>query len=227
MNKTKINYWVDVAIAIAFIVSAISGLVFLLPLTTTSVLGMSFAVWDQLHIWGSLTMIGGVLAHLALHWKWVVTMTRKIFAGSGQTAKNRNRPQAKREVAPQGVTAVTSAPTHTNKQFNRREFLQYAGAGVIAVGATAVTYKLFTNSDSQTADTATAAASTSSDSAATTSSDSAATTTTTTSIPLVVQNTSTGSVACRKGKVYDAYPGSCHDYIDLDGDGYCDYSLPA
>jgi hypothetical protein len=214
MNKTKINYWVDVVIAIAFILSAISGLVFLLPLTTTTVLGISFAVWDQLHIWGSLAMISGVLVHLALHWKWVVTMTRKSFAGSGQAAKGQARAREKREPVGQPATAVTP----TGKQLNRREFLQYAGIGALVAGAGAISYKTFFDSASQTADSVAASA----------ASTPTATTATATSIPLTVQNsTTTGAVACRKGKVYDAYPGSCHDYVDADGDGYCDYSIPA
>ena len=31
MNKSKLNYWVDVCIGITFVMSAASGLVFLLP----------------------------------------------------------------------------------------------------------------------------------------------------------------------------------------------------
>ena len=224
MNKTKINYWVDVVIAIAFILSAISGLVFLLPLTTTTVLGLSFAVWDQLHIWGSLAMISGVLVHLALHWKWVVTMTRKSFAGPGQATKGQTRAREKREPVGQPATAVTP----TGKQLNRREFLQYAGIGALVAGAGAISYKTFFDSASQTASSVAASAASTPTGATTGATTTTATTATATSIPLTVQNsTTTGAVACRKGKVYDAYPGSCHDYVDADGDGYCDYSIPA
>ncbi len=31
---------------------------------------------------------------------------------------------------------------------------------------------------------------------------------------------------CPKGLVYDPYPGQCSNYIDTDGDGYCDHSEP-
>jgi len=31
---------------------------------------------------------------------------------------------------------------------------------------------------------------------------------------------------CPKGLVYDPYPGECGNYIDTDGDGYCDHSEP-
>ncbi|KAA3655505.1 MAG: hypothetical protein DWQ04_33435, partial [Chloroflexi bacterium] len=54
---------------------------------------------------------------------------------------------------------------------------------------------------------------------------------TATSIPLnVVPNQSAASqmtVACHKGITYDAYPGKCRHYIDTDGDGYCDLSIPS
>ena len=62
MNKTKINYWVDLIIALAFVVSAVSGIVFLLPISGSTALGVSYQVWDQIHTWGSLLMITGVLA---------------------------------------------------------------------------------------------------------------------------------------------------------------------
>jgi hypothetical protein len=35
-----------------------------------------------------------------------------------------------------------------------------------------------------------------------------------------------GGVACPHGLVNDPYPGRCHFYVDLEGDGICDYSVP-
>jgi hypothetical protein len=62
MSKPTINYWLDLLIGVAFIASAISGVVFLLPFPLESVLGLSYAHWDTIHTWGSLLMIGGVIA---------------------------------------------------------------------------------------------------------------------------------------------------------------------
>lgn len=42
-----------------------------------------------------------------------------------------------------------------------------------------------------------------------------------------VDTSVTGQVACPKGQVWDPYPGLCHDYVDSNGNGYCDYSEPA
>ena len=35
------------------------------------------------------------------------------------------------------------------------------------------------------------------------------------------------TVSCPKGITYDPYPGRCRHYVDRDGYGYCDYSVPA
>jgi hypothetical protein len=90
MSKSHLNYWLDVIIALAFILSAISGVVFLFagsggyqggrnPAFQTEILGISRWAWSDLHTWGSLIIITGVLIHLALHWKWIVCMTRKLL----------------------------------------------------------------------------------------------------------------------------------------------------
>ena len=42
MRKADINFWTDVIIGVAFILSAASGIVFLLPLSGESALGIGF-----------------------------------------------------------------------------------------------------------------------------------------------------------------------------------------
>lgn len=204
MNKTKTNYWVDLIIALAFVVSAISGIVFLLPISGSTVLGVSYSMWDQIHTWGSLLMIAGVLAHLVLHWKWIVAMTKKTFL-----------PQAK----PARTTTAAGAAS-----LSRRQFLRTAGIGAVALGAAAVGYKTLLGSE-VTADSQAAAAVETTGNGLQTES---------TSIPLTVVPTATAvpttgqmmTVACPKGVTYDPYPGQCRHYVDSNGDGYCDYSIP-
>jgi len=87
MNKTKRNCYVDVLIGVAFVVTAISALVFLVPLawidfsasTTPTVLGVDFGVWQMLHTYGGIAMLVGVTVHLLLHWTWIVTMTKRVL----------------------------------------------------------------------------------------------------------------------------------------------------
>jgi len=89
MSKTKLNYWIDVAIGIMFVISALSGLVLFVapsgyqggrnPFYGQTVLGLNTQTWDVLHTWGSMAMIAGVGAHLALHWSWMVCVTQRIL----------------------------------------------------------------------------------------------------------------------------------------------------
>lgn len=185
MNKAKINYGVDVAIGIAGVVSAVSGLVFLLPGNLASdVLGVSYRVWNDVHTWSSLVVIAGVGAHLALHWKWLVAMTKQMLSPKGASAS---------------VSSLADAEGQS-KPLSRRAFLALGGAAVVVTGLIAAGYKAIF--DTEPAESA--------------GSDSQ---------PATTQPE--GSVTCPFGLVNDPYPGHCSRYVDLDGDGFCDYSVPA
>ena len=90
-KKAKLNYAVDVVIGLAFILSAVSGLVLFFapsgyqggrnPYYLQSVLFLSTHTWDILHTWSSIAMISGVGAHLVLHWDWMVCMTKILLTG--------------------------------------------------------------------------------------------------------------------------------------------------
>ncbi len=89
-NNTKLNYIIDVAIGIAFIFSALSGAILFFapsgyqggrnPYYLQTVLYLSTHDWDTIHTWSSIAMISGVGAHLALHWNWMVCMTRRLLS---------------------------------------------------------------------------------------------------------------------------------------------------
>ena len=90
INKAKANYAVNVIIGIGFLLSAVSGIVFLFagsggyqggrnPHYMTQILLLSRDVWKDVHTWSSLVMIAGVAVHFVLHWKWLVRMTRNLF----------------------------------------------------------------------------------------------------------------------------------------------------
>jgi cytochrome b subunit of formate dehydrogenase len=102
MSKTKLNYLLDAVIAFAFILSALSGVVFLFagsggyqggrnPNFQTEVLGISREVWSDLHTWVSLVMIAGVVIHLVLHWNWIVCMTRRMVEELGWAGPGREQ----------------------------------------------------------------------------------------------------------------------------------------
>jgi cytochrome b subunit of formate dehydrogenase len=87
--KGKTQYWVDIAIAVGFVLSAVSGIVLYFapsagfmggrnPGYARQVLFLGHDVWKSIHNWSSFVMAGGVFLHLVLHWDWIVCMTRNL-----------------------------------------------------------------------------------------------------------------------------------------------------
>lgn len=115
VKKTTSNYFVDCVILVAFVMSAISGLVFLAPLTWfdanaatgPSFAGISLGFWNALHTHASLAMIGGVTLHLILHWGWILTMTKRTFG----RARNGYDAQLTRDVG-NCIEGITSQLTY-------------------------------------------------------------------------------------------------------------------
>jgi NAD-dependent dihydropyrimidine dehydrogenase PreA subunit len=103
MKRAVTNYFVDVVIGLAFLVAAVSSIVFLLPSSwvsvssagQTSLVSVDMATWSFLHKWSGIVMIAGVVLHTLLHTRWIASMTRRVFGG---------RPQPR----PSGAVAVTS-----------------------------------------------------------------------------------------------------------------------
>jgi hypothetical protein len=187
VNRARMNYWVDVAIGVAGVVSAISGLIFLLPGDLSSgVLGLSYQAWSGVHTWSSLAVVLGVGVHLVLHWKWVVSMTKEALSSTfGQTMK---------EPASSGASGGEEG-----RLLGRRAFLTLGGAAAVATGLMIAGYKAIF--DTSPADASQPDSRVSG-----------------------VQQES--GVACPFGLVDDPYPGRCRRYVDSNGDGICDYSVP-
>jgi hypothetical protein len=238
VNKARVNYWVDVATGLAFVMSAVSGIVLLLPASLADgqlrMLGVSYQAWNQLHTWSSLLMVAGALIHVALHWQWVVSMTKKTF-----------RPAA---------SAPTMMAQPAGGALTRRRLLQLGGLGLaagIAFGgfrafsdATATPVTADDGSDSPPplgAEGATATP-TARPSASATAQPTRRPGETPPARPTAVPRAATAAqptrqpggstpgqttcLACPKRISYDRYPGRCRLYVDKDRDGYCDYSIP-
>ena len=92
--RSRVNYWVDVLIAVAFVVAGVSGVVLLAagtgggyrggrnPVALREVLFLSRTAWKDLHDWSGIAMMAGVLGHLVLHARWIGCMTRNLFRRS-------------------------------------------------------------------------------------------------------------------------------------------------
>ena len=102
MSNTRLNYLLDPVIALAFILSALSGIVFLFagsggyqrgrnPDFRMEVLGIIREVRSDLHTCISLVMIAGVVIRLVLHWNWMVSMTKRIVKELGWVGPGREQ----------------------------------------------------------------------------------------------------------------------------------------
>ena len=83
MNRTKLNYWIDVGLAISFFTCFYTGLIKwpgLIRIVGTSAYSvLHVRNISLLHDWSGLIMSLLVLAHLVLNWKWMVMVTKKVF----------------------------------------------------------------------------------------------------------------------------------------------------
>ena len=116
--KARMHYWINVMIAIGFVLAAVSGLVLYLvpsggyqggrnPYYGREVMFLGHEAWKVLHTWSSFVMTGGVLLHIALHWKWMVNMTRNSAKRMWRSTAGRFRTG--------GFGAGTSSPTLQNR----------------------------------------------------------------------------------------------------------------
>lgn len=231
MKKAKLNYWVDVGIGISFVLSAISGLVFLLPVAPSArVLGIGYSLWSELHTWSSVGMILGVGAHLVLHWRWILTMTKKMILPESSA----------RQAAGSSTSGVT-----------RRQFLSFGLAtllaGVAAVGCSTLLGEGFSTGsyddgddspqgepdqslqqeDSETSQSGESEPPTQEgDDALSEDAKPAGQQGDDSMVEAEEPLQQPSGVACPRGIVNDPFPGRCRHYTDNDGDGFCDYSIP-
>ena len=83
MNRTKVNYFIDIGLAISFFTCFITGLIKWPGLI--KIIGPSLYMFLHvrnitiLHDWSGLIMGLIVFIHLAMHWKWIKVVTKNIF----------------------------------------------------------------------------------------------------------------------------------------------------
>jgi hypothetical protein len=82
--RGRFNLWLNVVVGASFLLTAISGLYFLLipnAAHSTSALTtwiFSTATWDVIHTWSGTVLILAAVLHFAIHWRWVVKVTAKV-----------------------------------------------------------------------------------------------------------------------------------------------------
>jgi len=243
MNKAKLNYWIDLVIAAGFVASLTSGLVFLLPPEVEAIgsdglprmLGLALLAWSDLHTISSLFMVAGIVAHVALHARWIRQMTKRVLtptANPSRATKGVHCPQ------PENVSARNTPASVSRRRFLRLGWLALAsaaGAGIALAASELFGQEQGTEADrvatpsdvnaalaQNTASTEPVAEPTPED----TSTPAPTPEATPTAAPTPTVEAGEAKVACPRGMVWDAYPGHCHLYVDRNGNGYCDYSEP-
>ena len=91
VEKSKINYILDLLMAVSFFVVTITGLVmfFFLPSGVRrggyqEFLGITKQNWVDIHNWSGIILIMVVVIHLILHWNWIVGMTKMLVQKRGK-----------------------------------------------------------------------------------------------------------------------------------------------
>jgi hypothetical protein len=100
----KINVVIDLAIAISFLLCAVSGIIFLLAPSGGFQGGanpnwdpgflFSRTSWDLIHTWSGVALIVSAVVHLAIHWRWVKNVTLKFFQSLWPRPELREAPVA-------------------------------------------------------------------------------------------------------------------------------------
>jgi NAD-dependent dihydropyrimidine dehydrogenase PreA subunit len=161
MRRATVNFWIDAVIAVAFLISAFTGILFLLPMSWRSVsaaggaamLGVSIKAWHTLHDWSGIVAAVGVIVHAALHLRWFLNMARRIARGKERVperAATQSLPASSarapavpartpvtpvREPAPAAAAVVAASASGDDRRVSRRAFV--VGLGT-AVGTAAV-----------------------------------------------------------------------------------------
>jgi hypothetical protein len=92
-GKAKSNLWLDAAIFLAFLITALTGLLFWLVLpegrgsSAALFLGISKSGWGDIHNWAGVAMLVGASVHILLHWKWIVCVAKRYFRRLARQAR--------------------------------------------------------------------------------------------------------------------------------------------
>ncbi len=81
----RVNVALDLAVAVSFFLTAVSGLYFLfVPSSGHGAdpgLLFSRTTWDLIHTWAGVVLIASGVAHFYIHWRWVKNVTVKLARG--------------------------------------------------------------------------------------------------------------------------------------------------
>jgi len=86
MEKSKLNYVLDLLMFLSFLISAITGLIlfFFLPSRIrragySELFGITKREFSLFHEYSGIIFIAFALIHIILHWRWVVFITKSLL----------------------------------------------------------------------------------------------------------------------------------------------------
>ena len=86
-----LNVAVDAAVAIGFLLAAISGVYFMFVpgggRAADPFFIFSRTTWDLIHTWSGVAMIVAAVIHFAIHWNWVTKVTAKMLRSLSSSGK--------------------------------------------------------------------------------------------------------------------------------------------
>jgi hypothetical protein len=97
-NQTRANWLIDAMVFLGGVLAALSGIYFLYlpsggyrggrnPMYGITIL-FERHTWSDLHIYAGVVMVVAVVAHFAIHWRWVSMMARRVVTAlrSGESS---------------------------------------------------------------------------------------------------------------------------------------------
>ena len=84
--RARYNLWLNAVTALSFLVCAASGFYFLFAGASEGgravdpMFLFSRTAWDMIHTWSGVVIIIAAILHFAIHWRWVVNVTKKVFS---------------------------------------------------------------------------------------------------------------------------------------------------
>ena len=143
MRRITTQLVVALLVTVAFVLTAASGLVMLLPgwfISVSasgypSVFGVPLFDWRAIHKWSALILTVAVLAHLVLNWRAVAEMVSRLARpGGARQAPSTLTPSPSPDARQDLSTRVATTPDMKQRlRLSRRWFLLLAGSATAAV----------------------------------------------------------------------------------------------
>jgi DMSO/TMAO reductase YedYZ molybdopterin-dependent catalytic subunit len=133
MRRITTQLVVVATVTVAFVLTALSGLVLYMPGRLLPAFAVSLLTWRAIHDWSALVLTAAVVVHIVLHRRRVGQM----IAGPARPARSPQAAAAAVSPSPDPAEQVTAAGEEPVPRFTRRRLL-VLGAGAAAAAVIAL-----------------------------------------------------------------------------------------